>query len=212
MYHHIEEESVAKENGYASLTVTPKIFDQQLTYLDSQHYTTIDMQQLINFFDQNIPLPSKSVLLTFDDAYKDFAKNTAPILNNHRDKATIFVPTGLMGVTNYLSWEDLKTLGNNSNYLFANHTWSHHSSISDTKTLLFEITTADTQLKDHALGQVAIFAYPYGTPSTNAETILEQLSYKLAFTTTHGTYLCKKQRLTLPRIRIGNAQLNNYGL
>lgn len=212
MYHHVTDEATAKAGSYASLNVTPEFFEKQMSYLETRGYHSVSMQDLINFFDNNTPLSSKPVLVTFDDGYEDFYTHAAPILQSHNIKATIFIPTGLVTVPNYLSWEELKSMSSNPNLLFANHTWSHQSASADTTKLSYEIKTADTQLKDHGLGQVAVFAYPYGPSSANAEQILGDLSYKLAFTTVRGFYQCKKQRFDLPRIRVGNAQLNSYGL
>lgn len=211
MYHHIQTEDIAKSGNYASLNVKPDIFQSQMAYLQAHNYHPITMSQLIGFFDAGTPLPSKPVLLTFDDAYADFVDNAAPILSSLNFNSTLFVPTGLLENPGYTTWGKLAGLNQNLFY-FANHTWSHKSSYGDLKTETFEITTADTQLKDHHFNQNLVFAYPYGPSSKNDETVLSSLGYKLAFTTVHGSYLCKGQRFDLPRIRIGNANLNSYGL
>ena len=96
--------------------------------------------------------------------------------------------------------------------LFANHTWSHKNVTGNSLDVVEkEITTADTQLTDHGLNSPKTFAYPYGPATAAAENYLNSLGYKIAFTTTPGSTLCKKQRLALPRIRVGNSPLSNYG-
>ena len=211
MYHHVQTEDLAKAGLYANLNVTPDFFKLQMTYLHDHGFTPITLAQLIDFFDNSTPLPSKSVLLTFDDAYADFVQNAAPILTQFAYPSTLFVPTGLLENPGYAHWSDLVGLDQKL-FLFGNHTWSHHSSAGDLKTETYEITTAHTQLQDHHFNNPLVFAYPYGPSSQNDETVLTSLGYKLAFTTIHGFYECKGQRFDLPRIRIGNGNLNNYGL
>jgi peptidoglycan/xylan/chitin deacetylase (PgdA/CDA1 family) len=121
----------------------------------------------------------------------------------------MFIPTGLMQNPGYLTWDEIS--GMRGSVLFANHTWSHKNVASKNTPMEKEILTADTQLNDRGLNSPKVFAYPYGPDSIPAENYLNSLSYKVAFTTQIGNVLCKKQRLSLPRVRVGNSPLSNYG-
>ena len=211
-YHHIEDLETAKAENHSSLAVAPDIFRQQMDYLRQQGYSTAKMQDLLNFFDQGIPMPAKPVLLTFDDGYQDFADNAFPILQEFGFSATVFLPTGLVENPGYLSWSTAQSISQSGLVLFANHTLSHHSAYTDETTFTKEVTLADQQLTEHGISNVKVFAYPYGSGNNQAGNILVQNGYTLAFTTNYGGTLCKQQRLFLPRIRIGNAPLNQYGL
>lgn len=210
MYHHIQSLDVAKTEGHAVLTVDTQSFRKHMQHLRDKGYAVVGMSDLIAFFDQGTPLPKKSVLLTFDDGYDDFGTDAVPILNEFGFKSTLFVPTGLMNNPGYLSWGTLS--GFNSNVLSANHTWSHHAMGNNAEVDSKEISTADTQLTERRMNAPKVFAFPYGGWSALAEKILREKSYVLAFTTKHGSTLCKKQRLALPRIRVGNSALSSYGL
>lgn len=209
MYHHIQPENQAKEKGQLSLTVDNLYFEKQMQYLKDKGYKVIKVEQLINFFDDGSPLPNKSVLLTFDDAYEDFYTYAFPILQKFNFPATVFVPTGLVNNPGYLTWKEVSEMQNL--VLFSNHTWSHKAVKIDSSAMKQEISIADQQLKDHNLNEPKIFAYPYGSENMPAENYLNELHYKAAFGTKPGTILCKKQRYDLPRIRIGNASLSSYG-
>ena len=204
MYHHIT-------NKTANIKVTPEWLRQQLTYLRDHGYTVISMAELNGFFDQGQGLPKKAVLLTFDDAYEDFSSEALPILKEFGDKATVFVPTGLVNNPDYLSWDQIREANASGLVLFANHTWSHHNLGSNTDTTEKEISLADTQLAEHGLNSPKVLAYPYGFAGSGAVKILGEKGYGLAFTTNPGSILCKKMRLNLPRVRIGNASLSAYG-
>lgn len=210
-YHHIEDLNQAATEKHKLMTVSPTIFRQQMEYLKSHGYTVIGMQALINFFDQGTTLPPKPALLTFDDGYDDVGKNAAPILQGLGLNAVFFIPTGLMENPGYMTWDNLVSFP--SSIEMANHTWSHHDVENGSEeTIMREISTADRQLADRKLNNPKVFAYPHGASSPAAEKILTGLDYKLAFTTIHGSILCKGKRLELPRIRIGNTQLSAYGL
>jgi peptidoglycan/xylan/chitin deacetylase (PgdA/CDA1 family) len=112
--------------------------------------------------------------------------------------------------SDYLTWDEISRM--DGSILFANHTWSHKSVSGNSLSVVEkEVSTADGQLSDRGLNNPKVFAYPYGPATVVAENYLNSLGYKAAFTTTSGSTLCKKQRFNLPRIRIGNSPLLNYG-
>ncbi len=210
MYHHIQDLKLAEAQEHKSLTVDPVNFRQQMQYLRDRGYTPISASSLIAFFDQGTPLPSKPVLLTFDDGYSDFGTDAAPILSEFGYPAVLFIPTGLMQNQGYLSWSTITSLSGST--LMANHTWSHRNMGTSRATIEKEITLADTQLTERGLNNPKVFSYPFGITSAYSQAYLQTQGYKLAFTTTYGSTLCTKQRFILPRIRIGNAPLSAYGL
>lgn len=211
MYHHIQNQEAAKEKNQTNLTVTPEYLRSHLEYLKLKGYNTIYMSDLVNFFDQGTPIPPKSVLLTFDDGYDDFATNALPILREMGFMATVFIPTGLMDNPGYLSWATVADIAGAGDIMFSNHTWSHRNMGSNEDVIMREITTADTQLTERNLNSPKVFAYPYGLESTLAKNVMESLAYKLAFGTKSGGAQCKKQRFDLQRIRVGNTTLTSYG-
>jgi peptidoglycan/xylan/chitin deacetylase (PgdA/CDA1 family) len=212
MYHHIQDLVIAKTAGHLSLTVSPSVFAGQLQYLADHNYKPVSPLQLIDFFDHQTPLPTKPVMLTFDDGYEDFYQNAFPQLKTHNFPAILFLPTGLTNNPDYITWVEAKEMSGSKLVEISNHTWSHQTMKSDSATDLREIQTADNQLSEKNLNSPKVFAYPYGTVGKFAQNDLQSLNYSLAFTTSFGTTLCSKNRLQLPRVRIGNSGLQNYGL
>jgi peptidoglycan/xylan/chitin deacetylase (PgdA/CDA1 family) len=209
MYHHVQSKENAVAKKQTGLTVDTDIFKNQMQYLSDRGYKTVTMSELIGFFDSGAGIPKKSVLLTFDDGYHDFYTDAYPILSNFGFSSTMFVPTGLVENPDYLTWNEIS--GMTTSVLFANHTWSHKSVVTQEGVMEKEILTADTQLGDRGLNIPKTFAYPYGPDSLSAENYLQKLGYKLAFTTKPGSILCKAKRLDLPRIRVGNLPMASYG-
>lgn len=208
MYHHIQRDYVEPEY----LTVTTETFHQHLQYLTDKGYQTIWPEALVKFFDQGETLPSKAVLLTFDDGYFDFFTEAYPVIKEFHLPATVFVITDMIGQPGYLTWETMGEMQKSGLIFFANHTTNHKNVQTGWGEVEQAIASADIILKQAGSNIPPVFCYPYGLVSQNAIQTLENLDYKLAFTTQPGIIHCKKQRLTLPRIRVGNGSLSVYGL
>jgi peptidoglycan/xylan/chitin deacetylase (PgdA/CDA1 family) len=151
-------------------------------------------------------------MITFDDGYVDIGDEAFPTMREMEIKATIYIPTGLMENFGYLTWAKIDEMRSSGLTTFGNHTWSHKNVGASREAVKYEISTADGQLAEKGLGEPKTFVYPYGIDTTFAEKTLSESGYKLAFTTVRGRILCEKQRLSLPRIRIGSAPLSVFGL
>jgi peptidoglycan/xylan/chitin deacetylase (PgdA/CDA1 family) len=71
-----------------------------------RNYHPISLQDLFNAQDGTEPLPSRAVLVTFDDAYRDFAEQAWPRLRQAGVPVTLFVPTGFVDATQRTFWWD----------------------------------------------------------------------------------------------------------
>jgi peptidoglycan/xylan/chitin deacetylase (PgdA/CDA1 family) len=80
------------DEGYLQ-GLKPEWLEQQLAYL-TRHYEVIPLRTLVECFEQKRPVPQRSVVLTFDDGFRDNLTNAFPILQKYGVPATIFVVTG----------------------------------------------------------------------------------------------------------------------
>lgn len=87
------------------ISATPEAFDQQMKYL-ADNYRVISVLELLDFCRVGTALPPRSVLLTFDDAYCDFAEHAWPILKRYRLPVTLFVPTAFPDHPERMFWWD----------------------------------------------------------------------------------------------------------
>lgn len=94
MYHHIGPRNPF---SYYELTIEPSDFARQIRYLARKGYKTISQSDWMNWQLYGTPLPKKSVLLTFDDAYADTFEFAFPILAQHGFCAITFVVSSLVG-------------------------------------------------------------------------------------------------------------------
>jgi hypothetical protein len=119
MYH-----SINYEKGN-ELRVPKEVFREQMKYLKDKGYTTLTLDEFYDFLINNKPVPEKSVVITFDDGYKDNYENAYPILKEFGFNATIFDITSTVDTdNNYLTSSQLKELEVN-NIDIESHTVNH---------------------------------------------------------------------------------------
>ena len=91
MYHSV---APTIENwAFRHLSLDPAIFEDHLATLAHAGYRAVSLQDLYNYVSGKGRLPSKSLVLTFDDGYLDNWVFAYPILKKHGFSATIFVST-----------------------------------------------------------------------------------------------------------------------
>ena len=91
-YHRVDELENRPHLCPGMISATPSAFRQQMQLLKSR-YRVISLWSLLQAIESETPLPPRSVLVTFDDAYLDFAEQAWPILRELDLPATLFVPT-----------------------------------------------------------------------------------------------------------------------
>jgi peptidoglycan/xylan/chitin deacetylase (PgdA/CDA1 family) len=72
----------------------------------ARFYRVVSMPEVLEAVEKGTPLPKRAVLITFDDAYADFAEITWPILKQFRLPATMFVPTAYSNQPERAFWWD----------------------------------------------------------------------------------------------------------
>jgi len=205
MYHHIGEDT-------NWLFVKKETFTSQMDYLVQKGYQTVTLIDLVASLQSGQSLPSKPVVLTFDDGYRDFYQNAYPILKTHNFKATLFVISQHVGGSEYVTWEQLREMIGSGLVTVGDHTLSHPSlPILSEERLKDEVISAKNILEAQLGTTINVFSYPYGGSNGEVEKILKESGFIAAVTTKRGLS-CAKLPYELPRIRIGNSPLSNYGL
>lgn len=101
-YHSISENADWRIDP--SIVVSPTHFERQLRYL-SRHAHVISLTELVEALRQKRALPTNSVVITFDDGYRDNFITATPLLRQYEFPATFFLATGYIG-TGKIKWED----------------------------------------------------------------------------------------------------------
>ena len=86
----------------------------------------------------NYTLPQNSILITFDDGYKNNYTLAFPILKKYNMKATIFLNTKFIEKDEaYLNWDEIREMYESGLIDFQLHTHSHQLTVKDIEVLAF---------------------------------------------------------------------------
>jgi peptidoglycan/xylan/chitin deacetylase (PgdA/CDA1 family) len=174
------------------LSVTPENFEKQMCYLKKNNYKVILLDKLVDGIINKKEFPHKTLVITFDDGYKDNFTYAYPILNRYGFPATIFLASNDIGVNeNFLNWAEIKKKSNN-NITFWGHTRSHIylPSLSGSKDKLWdEIYGCKLDIEKNIGIEVKHFCYPSGGFSDEIKEYIRRAGYKGAVATNRGNSL-----------------------
>lgn len=92
-YHRIGDPGGRPDLDPALVSATAEEFERHMRHL-ARRYDVVDLERVTRALRGQGELPRRPVLVTFDDAYRDFAEVAWPILRRLGLPATLFVPTG----------------------------------------------------------------------------------------------------------------------
>ncbi|MGH4139238.1 polysaccharide deacetylase family protein [Clostridium sp.] len=181
MYH-----SISYESGNTA-RIPKKKFREQMKYLKDNKYTTLTLDELYSYMLTGKLVPSKPIVITFDDGYNDNYADAYPILKEFGLKATAFVITNTIDVDkNYLTSNEIQSLDSN-NIRIESHTVAHEQldklSYSDNVNTM---TASKVKLEKILGRKINYLAYPYGTYNDSTIKAAKESGYKLAFSTEYG--------------------------
>ena len=174
-------------NNFTPLSVPPAVFDEQMAYLKDHGYITITPEELYEGIEENLSLPEKPVLITFDDGYVDNYNNALPIIKKYGMRATVFIVPGFTDNNpNYLTWNQLKEMERNG-FNGQSHTLTHQAleELPD-DAIRAELLNSKLMLEKNLGHPIDFLAYPTGTYNLHIAGIAKDVGYKAAFTIKYG--------------------------
>ena len=204
MYHSVDYSDALKPN-----TVSPENFEFQMAYLKDHGFHVLSFNELVQLIQSDSPLPRKSAVITFDDAYEDNYTHAFKILKKYGYPAIIFAPSGLIGQKGHLNWEQIKTMAKGG-IAFGSHT-RFHSYLPDlpVEEQREEIFGSKRALEKQLGGAVDYFAYPNGGFSESIKQIVKEAGYKGAAATNRGYDRLNKDEFELNRVRFSDKDDRN---
>ena len=113
-------------------TVTKDTLKSHLSYLKTNGYHPISLEQYIAFTKDGAPLPDKPVMLTFDDGYISFYNDVFPLLKEYDYPAMLAIVGSWLDyappdVGKLVSWQQLREMDSSKLVSIASHSFrSHH--------------------------------------------------------------------------------------
>jgi biofilm PGA synthesis lipoprotein PgaB len=115
--------------------ITQRMFAQQIEYLRSHGYHFVSIDELVEAKEGRKALPSKPVLLTFDDAYLSFYEFVFPLLKQLQCPAVLgvvgrWIDTSPEDITAPLmNWDQLREVADSGLVELASHTYNLHRAV-----------------------------------------------------------------------------------
>lgn len=231
MYHN----TVPDKLSTSKYVINEKELRNDFEFLRKNGYSVLSLEKVLYMVENNISLPKKSVLLTFDDGYIYNMDIVIPLLQEYSYTA-VFAVVGEFTTLNknnhslskaytYLDYDDIKTCADSGVVEIAYHSYYlHHCTKTDKgvvirsgesnedykKRFLNDTTMLADKLQEQGI-QPKCYVYPYGLFCKQSEEVLNDLNLPFSFTCCEGINVIKsKKSLRLMRRinRIGN--INNY--
>lgn len=104
VYHNVTESNNENKKELANDTVTINEFEKQMQFLRENNYNMISLSEISKIIKEKKDIPERTVVITFDDGYRNIFKYAYPILLKYKIPATIFLATGYIGTNKPFPW------------------------------------------------------------------------------------------------------------
>ncbi len=195
-------------------SVSPSDFEAQIRFL-AQEFNIISLADLTAWLHNGRKIPPDSVVITFDDGFRNNYVNAYPILKKYAAPATIFLTVDQIveddseldgdRTSHYLSWAEVKEMSRDG-ISFGSHTLTHAQLTSLTLEQARREIQVSKKLVEERIGEpIHCFAYPFGTSydfDEDIKNIVAESGYVCACTCLHGTNAQKTDAYLLRRTKI----------
>jgi peptidoglycan/xylan/chitin deacetylase (PgdA/CDA1 family) len=214
MYHSISENLFGMSHPYFHINTLPDVFSQQMRWLRNAGYRSIDLKEAWTGLQEGTDL-SKTIVITFDDGYRDFYTDALPTLKQCGFTATLFLatdrihdaPARIEGA-DYLTWSDVREL-HAEGMRFGSHTVSHPDLRSlGPDQIEYELGHSKEVIEQHLGVPIESFSYPFGFPEEDKnfarflEDVLSNLGFDYGVSTILGRASRRSNRFFLPRLPV----------
>lgn len=206
LYHEITADAVSPKG----MIVPLHEFREQMMLLLDSGYTAITAGQLQSHLAGRGTMPSRPVLITFDDGYESVYTLAYPVLRDLGLRATAFVVGTTLRTPNHMTFEQIREMTASGIIEVASHTYAGHGGTADAPDIrswteddvIADLSTLTAVLRAEKVPMAPAFAYPFGDPSAALESAVNKAGFTIAFTTENGmasrtVSLLRQRRITV---------------
>lgn len=210
LYHYIRVNPNPRDRVGFSLSTPPAMFRAQMQYLADHGFHVISLHQAVVAIRNHTSLPSRPVVLTFDDGYADFFTTAIPIMRSYGFTATDFVISGRLGWYGFMTPSQV-VAADGMGFTIGAHTVDHVAlGALPAARASWEMKQSKLTLEELLGHPVVDFAYPYGSYNGYVIAQAKALGFETAVSTLYGTVHSAAQLFYLSRERIGGGLSLGY--
>ena len=216
MYHSISDNLFGMSHPYYHINTLPEVFSQQMRWLRNSGYKTVGLAEAWDKLTTGGDL-SKTVVITFDDGYRDFYTDAMDVIKQCGFTATLFLTTDRVRQTSarvqgadYMTWSEVREL-QAEGIRFGSHTVTHPDLRSlDSDRLEYEIGYSKEIIEQNVGVAVDAFSYPFAFPEEDKnfmrflEDLLNNLGFEFGVSTILGRACQTSNKYFLPRLPVNN--------
>lgn len=202
MYHHLADLPRDATELEQTWTVAPKNFDAQMNFLAERGFRTITMAQLVAHLRDRQPLPSKPIIISFDDGWEEQYAVAFPILKKYGQSGTFFVYTNPLDRKQFLSWKQIEEMAA-AGMDFQAHSLTHPHLRALAPDVAYREIAESKAILEKRLGKpVVAFSYPFGEYDDAVIQMVKRAGFASAVTLASGYKQRVDELFTLHRIRV----------
>ena len=217
MYHSISDDLEPAASAYYKTATGPEIFRQHMRHLVEQGYRPIDLSSAAEWLRHGGSLDEKTVVITFDDGFRNFYTEAFPVLQTHGFTATVFLPTAFIRDdrcsfkgTECLTWNEVREL-RKGGMSFGSHTMNHFRLVDlPWNEIRREVHDSRTEMEQQLRERITTFAYPFAFPQNQKQftksfcNLLAETGYTCCATTELGRVQLGDDPYRLKRLPINS--------
>lgn len=202
-YHYVDLRPLPGPTGLL-LTLSYQTFEQEMNYLVANGYHTISLDRAYRALSGLENLPSKPVVITFDDGGLDNYTEAFPILKARHMTATFFVVPGFVGTKRHASWSQLAQMSK-SGMSIESHSLRHYDLTKENPDILkMDLQESRNLIEGHIGVPVRFLAYPGGKYDAAVINAAKLAGYAACLSMKPGSNLSLENRYFWPRLGIGH--------
>lgn len=171
--------------------ITADTFYRQMQYLAAGGYKVISLENAFALMNRKQILP-KTVVITFDDGFKDIYEYAFPILSEFGFPATVFLVVDAIGkIDNFsyatprkemriLNWKEIKD-STQREINYGSHTLTHRDmTVLGDEEIVYELETSRSMIQKELAIKFIPFSYPFGLYKGKTKSLVRQSGYSCA--------------------------------
>lgn len=189
------------------------VFERQLRALRNQGYSTVLPEDIVGHRKAGKRLPTKSVMITFDDGYRDSLAKAEPLLKQYGFRAVVYLITDTVAETpearrqyegvDVLTWPEIKAMQKRGTFVFGGH-GHRHQNLAAVGDPYADIRECYLQLRRQGIRQPFSFCYPHGQYNARTIAAVKRAGFRSAMACEDRVALTGKAMnlLALPRVSV----------